>query len=124
MELRIVRARNTDPSTSHQGAADVEARALSQMMRLLLEFAEQPLIDEMAAQRAGIGPGYWKRCSDLRTNGWIKPVRRGGALVTHTSSAGSEAMVCWITEEGVAELRRRGLSRRQRKEGNTWSSSD
>lgn len=110
MSMRIVRARNTDPLTSHLGAIDVAGRAPSQQMLLLLAFTRRPATDEEAAQLVKLdGIGYWKRCSELRTYAWIEPVKIGNATLTRTTTAGSQAMVCRITRDGREELRRRGL---------------
>jgi hypothetical protein len=110
--IRIHRHRKTDPITSAQGAHDVAQRAPSQMMRLLLTYqdARSGRTDDEAAQEANLlHTGYWKRCSELRTNGWIAPVKIAGMAFTRRSRAGSSAQVCLITDEGRAELSRRGL---------------
>ena len=111
--ITITRYRNTDPHTSARGAQDVAQRAPSQMMRLLLTYITTAFgrtDDEAGAEAGLLHTGYWKRCSDLRTNGWIAPVKIAGMDFTRTSRYGSAARVCVITDEGRQELRRRGLS--------------
>lgn len=90
--------RNTDPVTSALGARDVKPRRTSQAMRLLAEYLHRDgLTDEEAGLFAGlIHTGYWKRCSDLRSQGFIFDTG-----TTRISSAGSLMMVCGITPEGM-----------------------
>jgi hypothetical protein len=90
--------RNTDPDTSRAGAEHVKPRQGSQMMRLLAVYARYPksgLTDERASHFASL-PHGWKRCADLRRNGFI--VDTGQRLET---SNGAMAMVCVITPEGL-----------------------
>ena len=89
--------RNTDPMTSIQGAADVKPRKATQAMRLLAEYQHRDgLTDEEAGLFSGlIKTGYWKRCSELRLNGYIIPTGE-----TRVGSQGSLMMVCAITEVG------------------------
>jgi len=90
--------RNTDPETSAMGAQDVKPRRQTQALRLLAEYVHRDgLTDEEAALFAGlIKTGYWKRCSDLRTAGFIIPTGE-----TRIGSQGSLMRVCAITEEGL-----------------------
>ena len=93
--------RNTDPETSAMGAQDVKPRRQTQALRLLAEYAHRDgLTDEEAALFAGlIKTGYWKRCSDLRTAGYIIPTGE-----TRLGSQGSLMRVCAITEAGREAL--------------------
>ena len=95
--------REPDHETSIQGARDVKHRRTSQAMRLLAEYKKGDLTDEEAAVRSGIAAlpkaCYWKRCSELRANGYIVDT---GA--TRIGSAGSAQMICAITPEGLAAL--------------------
>ena len=95
--------REPDRPTSVQGARDVKHRRTSQAMRLLAEYKKGDLTDEEAAVRSGIAAlpkaCYWKRCSDLRSAGYIVPT---GA--TRIGSAGSAQMICAITPEGLKAL--------------------
>ena len=93
--------RNTDPETSAMGAQDVKPRRQTQALRLLAEYAYRDgLTDEEAALFAGlIKTGYWKRCSDLRTAGYIIPTGE-----TRLDSQGSLMRVCAITEAGRQAL--------------------
>jgi hypothetical protein len=43
-----------------------------------------------------------KRCSDLRNEGMIEPIRGGG--ITRTGSSGMQNEVCCITDRGIATL--------------------
>jgi hypothetical protein len=74
--------------TSVQGARDVKHRRTSQAMRLLAEYKKGDLTDEEAAVRSGIAAlpkaCYWKRCSDLRSAGYIVLLEpRGSVLLDH-----------------------------------------
>lgn len=91
-------ARNTDPATSHAGAASVRFRASSQKGRLLRAFAHGPAIAEEAAQRAQLGHvGYWKRVSELLADGLIEETGD-----TARSRAGEACRIYRITSAGVA----------------------
>lgn len=65
------------------------------------------LTDEIAARIAGLGhTGYWKRCSELRRDGLIKPVvNKHGKLLTRRSKSGVQVMLCKITGDGIKALR-------------------
>lgn len=97
--------RNTDPVTSVQGARDVKPRRTSQAMLLLAEYAHRDgLTDEEAGLFSGLAKRpkccYWKRCSELRAQGFIAPTGE-----TRISSAGSAMQVCAITAEGLEALK-------------------
>lgn len=93
-------ARTSDPETSHNAARHVQPRRGSQAMRLLQAYADWgSMSDEMATRKAGLVNG-WKRCSDLRNAGYIKPT---GELVT--SSMGAQVQVCGITDLGMSRLK-------------------
>jgi hypothetical protein len=85
--------REPDRPTSVQGARDVKHRRTSQAMRLLAEYKKGDLTDEEAAVRSGIAAlpkaCYWKRCSDLRSAGYIVPTRN------------HEDRFCWIIHDGL-----------------------
>jgi len=94
--------REPDQPTSVQGAKDVKHRRTSQAMLLLIEYKLHDLTDEEAGARSGLirrSRCYWKRCSDLRSAGYI--VNTGK---TRIGSAGSAQMICAITPEGLAAL--------------------
>ena len=95
---------NTDPITSVEAAADVKPRRVTQAMLLLAEYAHRDgLTDEEAGLFSGLAARpkccYWKRCSELRYEGFI--IATGE---TRLSSAGSAMQVCAITEEGLEAL--------------------
>ena len=96
--------RNFDPITSVKGAADVKLRRVSQAMQLLACYEYADLTDEQAGNMSGLADRpkccYWKRCSELRSAGFIIDTQQ-----TRESSAGSQMMVCAITEEGREMLR-------------------
>ena len=106
-ELPLFRA--TDPATSRTAAADVRIRLASQQHQLLTAYGHPSANLGLTADEAGIYTGlaarrgccYWKRCSELRHAGFIEDTGR-----TRTGMAGSEQMVCVITERGLAELGR------------------
>ena len=91
-------ARKSDPATSHQ-ANHIEARVYRATIRdrLLLAYFAKPsgLTDEEASSAARVERGGWKRCSELRRLGLIKP--NGQA---RRSSAGENGRVCVITNAG------------------------
>lgn len=92
------RHRIDDPLTSIEGAASVAYRAGTHKAKLLEVFAQAPngLTDEEAAERAGLlRAGYWKRCGELREDGFITPT---GA--TRLGEAGVSRMVSVITDAG------------------------
>jgi len=96
--------RRNDGATSGGGAKAMTVRAGSQRAKLLATyFAEQYLTDEEAGHASGLAllPKccYWKRCSELRQAGYIKPNGK-----TRISSAGVEQQVCHITAEGIQVL--------------------
>lgn len=92
-------ARTHDPDTSHCAAETVRPRRGGMLAALLAAYAAAGTgyTDEEAASaaRLPLGAGYWKRCSDLRNAGYIKPtgVMRPGA-------SGLAREVCAITDRG------------------------
>ena len=99
IQLELPQARNSDPITSHQAAADL-ARVGGQRAELLAAYASYSagLTDEEAGAISGLaarGAGFWKRCSDLRRAGLIEITGQ-----TRLSSAGKAQQVCMITEAG------------------------
>jgi hypothetical protein len=73
------RQRTNDHQSSSEGARAVSAKAPSLRMRLFSEFAaaRDGLTDEEAAERAGVlDTCYWKRCNELRQDGWIRATNR------------------------------------------------
>lgn len=94
--------RNTDPATSHAAATSAAPRTGSQKATLLRAYAiagDIGLTDEEAASitRLDQRPSccWWKRCSDLRRDGFIEATGRARA-----GQAGDRRMVCAITPEG------------------------
>lgn len=114
MNLRITRSRRDDPDTSKQGARDVEGRAPSQSLRLLQAYllSTKGYTDEEAAAKAGLlNSCYWKRCGELRQEGYIKPVRLpDGRVLTRTGWAGTQRMICAPTQAGRELLVEKGLA--------------
>ena len=95
-------ARNTDPVTSKKAASKTFGRS-SQRGLLLAQYAVhvEGLTDEEAGDLAEISSRCpWKRCSELRGQGLIKPTGS-----ERLSSAGSFQQVCAITKEGREMLR-------------------
>ena len=96
-------ARASDPSTSRKAAQNATVRAGSQRHTLLQQYAHsEGLTDEQAGRMAGLlrpGVCYWKRCSELRQAGYIKPTGE-----TRVSLAGVVQQVCAITEAGLDAL--------------------
>ena len=97
-----VRANNG--ATSKAGAKSLTVRAGSQRDKLLsTNNAQDYLSDDYAGHASGLASlpmcCYWKRCSELRQAGYIKPNGK-----TRISSAGVEQQVCHITAEGIQVL--------------------
>lgn len=103
-------ARSTDPTTSHDAARLIAAKAESHRILLLAEYAAAGtagLIDDEAGAHADLlHTGYWKRCSDLRNAGVIEPTGH-----TRIGRAGREQQVCAITPEGSRVMSIRGIAR-------------
>jgi hypothetical protein len=97
-DYRPGRYRSTDPSTSAEGARSVAYRAGSQKALLLRAYVDtNGLTDEEAAAVAGLSHiGFWKRCAELRRDGFIEDTG-----TTRTGVAGVNCMVCEITEAGL-----------------------
>lgn len=105
------RHRTGDHATSVVGARDVAFRAGTQLHRLLSMYeihAASGLTDEEAGGRADLLRScYWKRCGELRQDGFIEVQRHpGGEPRTRAGSAGSARIVCSITDDGTAYLAR------------------
>ena len=88
------RARRKDPTTSHEAAAKLST-ALSHCATLLETYQRESrsLTDEEASRITGL-EGAWKRCSDLRNQGLIRPIEK------RTASTGRRVQACIITQEG------------------------
>lgn len=92
--------RRNDKATSKAGAKAMTVRAGSQRAILLSTYYTNVyLTDEEAGNASGLAllPKccYWKRCSELRQAGYIRPTGK-----TRISSAGVEQQVCEITPDG------------------------
>lgn len=98
--------RRNDGITSKAGAKAITIRAGSQRALLLDQyFAVSDLTDEEAGRLSGLAKrpncGYWKRCSELRRAGYIRPTGE-----TRVSGVGVLQAVCQITDAGVLALGR------------------
>ena len=96
--------RRNDGATSTGGAKAIKVRAGSQRAILLAVYDSNVyLTDEEAGNVSGLAMlpkcCYWKRCSELRQAGYIRPTGK-----TRVSSAGVEQQVCEITDEGSRVL--------------------
>lgn len=93
--------RDVDPPTSVMAAASEQTRAGTHKYMLLVCYTkagEAGLTDEEAGIESGLkakGANYWRRCSDLRALGLIRPT--GGWRL---STMRERRMVCVITDEG------------------------
>lgn len=96
--LPVPRARQSDPSTSHDGIRTVSLRAGTQAARLARAYRDAgELTDDEAGQIAGLrDAGYWKRCSDLRRAGIIEPTGE-----TRPGRSGEQQRICRLTALGV-----------------------
>lgn len=96
--------RANDGATSTGGAKAMTVRAGSQRAKLLaVYYSDMYLTDEEAGKISGLLAlpkcCYWKRCSELRQAGYIRPTGK-----TRVSSAGVEQQVCEITDDGTRVL--------------------
>ena len=89
-------ARAADPDTSQEAA---RLPRHNQRMKVLRAYQHGHLLtDGEAGDRAGIN-GAWKRCSELRKLGLIKP--RGTTVLSNPTR---RARLCSITQAGLAAL--------------------
>jgi len=91
-DLPLFRA--TDPDTSRQGAP----RRGSQAMSILALYLKGNLTDDQAVEVSGF-VGGWKRCSDLRSLGFISDTGERRKV-----TSGKLGMVCAITPAGKEAL--------------------
>lgn len=103
-------SRLTDPTTSDGGAQAVEEREGNHHIiregthkaRLLIVYGRafhadgRSLTDLQAAEAAGLDSGGWKRCSDLRTGGWV------ASTDEVEGHSGVPVMACTLTAKGWA----------------------
>jgi hypothetical protein len=108
--------RRTSGNTYLTGTAAVRElarHAPNQRVKLLIQYAAdkgsngEGLIDEEAGAAAALlHTCYWRRCTDLRDEGLIE---RPADARMRKGSAGTDRMVCEITDAGWAYLRAMGL---------------
>jgi len=105
-QLSFLYARTTDPVTSHIAGNSAAIRSGSQRAQLLKAFQDagaDGLTDDQAGVITGladkVGCCYWKRCSELRQAGYIRPTER-----TRTSRAGEQQAVSVITQSGIEAI--------------------
>jgi hypothetical protein len=98
-----VRARNTDPGTSHKAAFDAFPAAKTNRGRILRSLAragERGMTQDEVTLETGIS-GAWKRLSELHQGGWVVTLEtRAGKL------SGSDQNVYTITDRGRTALGR------------------
>lgn len=98
------RARTSDPVTAHIGGESVALRSGSQKATLLAAYyaaGGHGLTDDEAARQTGLDRGcFWKRCSELRQDGYIYHlgITRRGPL------HGEARIVCAITHKGIEAI--------------------
>lgn len=108
-----IRARSTDPDTSHKASAEITAREGttatirpgSQKHKILMVYAvvyPRAITDTHAWQGANLSArsGAWHRCSDLLQAGYIEQV---GTTIDHETN--KEVRTCRITTSGLEILR-------------------
>lgn len=99
IKIRKGSVRNPDHETSVEGARSVWPRAGSQKARLLAAYyyyMVEGLTDEEAATYAGLLKAcYWKRCGELRQDGFIEESDK-----TRPGEAGVPRIVCYLTPKG------------------------
>lgn len=93
-------ARLSDPDSSKIAAAKVAPKTGTHKAKLIDAYRNafpQGLSDEEACDRAGLPYGGWKRCSDLRRDNFIEPMRdTDGRILMKDGSNGTPVMVCRI----------------------------
>jgi hypothetical protein len=101
-----VMAQPDGPQTSARAAVAASPRTGSQKALLLqayLAAGDDGLTDEQAARRSGLydreGCCWWKRCSDLRRDGFIAPTGQQRTGVT-----GHQRDVCAVTVSGFLSV--------------------
>ena len=105
MDMFTQAHRDHDPVTSVMAAASVQTRAGTHKYMLLVCYAkalDAGLTDEEAGIESGLHEkraDYWRRCTDLRALGLIRPT--GGWRLSRFHE---RRMVCVITEEGQKVL--------------------
>ena len=102
-DQRPGRSRRGDRATSIAGARAVAYRAGSQKALLLSAYAiagARGLTDEEAAAAAGLSirSCYWKRCGELRQDGYIAEAGK------RPGEAGVDRIVCAITSTGLDSI--------------------
>jgi hypothetical protein len=103
-----VRARTSDPQTSHDAAAML-ARADSHCHKILRLYAQNADgLTDAEVEATGIVKHAWKRCSDLRNWGLVAPVRQSDQIVTRPGPSGRMQQVCAITVEGWRAFESKG----------------
>ena len=93
---------STDPSTSKDAAEATAPRTGSIKYKLLLAYyvSRYSITDREASSIAEVHEG-WKRCADLRNDGYIEPLRDAdGKLITVDGGLGHQVMLCRITSSG------------------------
>jgi hypothetical protein len=98
-------ARTDDPPTSKQAAHSISVSVGAKkriLLELFYEAGEEGMADFEAAERAdGIANdesgGWWKRCSDLRRDGLIRPF---GDVTKTNPHTGMQVMISVITDDG------------------------
>jgi len=102
----LSKARTTDPETSKE-AARLLRTGNSHAFMLLREFAKKSMTAEQAGIQAGLDTtGYWKRVSDLKRAGFIRPrMMDGGKPMRLMTRSGRYAEVLIITGLGRDALR-------------------
>lgn len=97
----VAHARVSDAATSHV-AAEMLTDKRTMLRALLATYREGSRTADEAAEAAGYGPadGAWKRISDLKNMGLIKPTE-----LTRLGKSGRPQTVCIITAKGLSELR-------------------
>ena len=90
-------ARTSDPETSQAASKLNKGARETQRHKLLMTYWRLgAMTDEEASDLAHIKHG-WKRCSELRNMGYIKPTGK-----TKKTKSGGTARICRITNEGLS----------------------
>lgn len=89
------RARRADPTTSKAAASSLPCTTEAHLALLAAyqRAGEDGLTDEEACRAAGLDPMscWWKRCSELRQNGYTRATSR-----TRVGSRGAKRIVCVV----------------------------
>lgn len=91
-DLFSPRARASDPATSHEAAASMEQHIGPQHSTILRCLADRPGLSSAEVDTL-VGFNTWRRCSELKQQGYIRPIG-----TTKNPASGRSAETFVLTE--------------------------